>query len=175
MVSAKLQDELNAQINMEFSSEYAYLSMTAYFESINLDGFSNFFRVQAQEEHFHAMKMFDFLNTAGGRVYLESIQKPKVEFDSILHVFETALEQEKKVSDSINHLMDTAISENNHAVISFLKWYVDEQVEEIDLFNHLIAKLKLINNDGNGILIINNEFAKRKASLEILEADSKSE
>lgn len=175
MLSTKLQDELNAQINMEFQSEYSYLSMTAYFESINLDGFSNFFRVQAQEEHFHAMKMFDFLNTIDGRVYLATIEKPTVEFDSILHVFETALAQEKKVSDSINKLMDTAISESNHAVISFLKWYVDEQVEEIDLFNNLIAKLKLINDDGNGILNLNTEFAKRKASLLILGADSKSE
>ncbi|KXK04890.1 MAG: Ferritin-like protein [Chlorobi bacterium OLB4] len=172
MLSKKLQNELNAQINLEFFSEYSYLSMTAYFESINLDGFSNFFRVQASEEHFHAMKIFDFINTIGGKVNLETINKPVVEFDSILNVFETALAQENRVSESINHLMDTAIQENNHAVISFLKWYVDEQVEEIDLFTNLIAKLKLINNDGNGILLMNSELAKRKAAPEITNTSS---
>lgn len=76
------------------------------------------------------------------------------------------------MSESINHLMDTAIQENNHAVISFLKWYVDEQVEEIDLFTNLIAKLKLINNDGNGILLMNSELAKRKAAPEITNTSS---
>jgi len=144
MLSAKLQDELNNQMNSEFYSEYEYLSMAAYFHSVDLDGIANYFHVQAKEEHFHGMKIYSFILNKGGKVVLKSIKAPTVEFQSPLEVFEKALEHEKFVTASINKLMDDAIKENDHAVNSFLRWYVDEQVEEESTAGKYVSKLKLI-------------------------------
>jgi ferritin len=167
-LSQNLHDELNLQINRELSSEYDYLAMAAHFESLNLDGFTNFFKIQAAEEHFHAMKIFNFLNAIGGRVRLKALKEPKESYNSIYDVFEAALKQEQYIADCIDNLMDMAIKDNNHAVMSFLKWYVDEQVEEIDLFNRLIAKVQLVGNEGHGILMLDNELGKRQAPPEVL-------
>lgn len=161
MLSAKLQKELNNQMNNEFFAEYEYLSMAAYFHSINLDGFANYFHVQAQEEHFHAMKIFHFILDKGGKVELQQIAQPDVTFESPVAVFEKALGHEKKVTLAINKLMDEAIKENDHAVNSFLRWYIDEQVEEEALAGKNLGKLQLINGQGEGLLILDQEFGTR--------------
>src|SRR5512138_3362703 len=106
MLSNKLQDELNNQMNNEFFAEYEYLSMAAYFHEMNLDGIANYFHVQAQEEHFHAMKIFHFIINKGGKVLLKPIAQPDVDFTSSVAVFELALEHEQKVTRTINKLMD---------------------------------------------------------------------
>jgi ferritin len=161
MISKRLQDAFNEQINKELYSEYLYLSMAAYFDSISLPGCANFMKVQVQEERFHAMKMYDFLNERGGRVELEAIKKPQVEFKSPLEVFEMSYKHEQYVSKSINELMDMAISENDHAAKSFLNWFVDEQVEEEDSMDSSVNKLKLIGGKGHGLLMIDNELGAR--------------
>ena len=161
MLSAKLQKELNGQMNNEFFAEFEYLSMAAYFHSINLDGIANYFHVQAQEEHFHAMKIFHFILDKGGKVELQQIAKPDVTFKSPVTVFEKALNHEKKVTISINKIMDEAIKENDHAVNSFLRWYIDEQVEEEALASKNLGKMQLINGQGEGLLILDQEFAQR--------------
>ncbi|MGA2669217.1 MAG: ferritin [Ignavibacteria bacterium] len=161
MISQKLQDAINEQINREFYSEYLYLSMEAYCRSMDLDGFANFFHVQTQEEHFHGMKLYNFLIDLDGRVVLKSIAAPQTEFKSVIEIFEKTLEHEKFVTKSINELMDTAMKDNNHAVISFLKWFVDEQVEEEATDSKILAKLKLINGEGHGILMLDAELAQR--------------
>ncbi len=161
MLSNKLQSELNNQINNEFFAEYEYLSMAAYFHSINLDGIANYFHVQAQEEHFHAMKIFHYILDKGGKVELQQIAKPDVTFTSPIEVFEKALAHEKKVTKSINNLMDEAIKENDHAVNSFLKWYVDEQVEEEASASKVLGKMEIIGGKGEGLLILDQEFAAR--------------
>jgi ferritin len=161
MLSSKLQTELNNQMNNEFFAEYEYLSMAAYFHSINLDGIANYFHVQAQEEHFHAMKIFHFILDKGGKVELQQISKPDVTFSSPVAVFEKALAHEQKVTKSINDLMDEAIKENDHAVNSFLKWYVDEQVEEEALASKNLGKMQLINGQGEGLLILDQEYSSR--------------
>jgi ferritin len=161
MLSKKLQDALNEQMNREFFSEYQYLSMAAYFEHHDLDGFANFFHVQAQEEHLHAMKFFRFTGDRGGRVILKAIDAPKVEFKSALDVFEAALKHEQYVTQSIDALMNLAIKEGDHAVISFLKWFVDEQVEEEKQAQILVSKLRLINGEGHGMLMLNAELAAK--------------
>lgn len=161
MLSAKLQKELNGQMNNEFFAEFEYLSMAAYFHSINLDGIANYFHVQAQEEHFHAMKIFHFILDKGGKVELQQIAKPDVTFKSPTTVFEKALNHEKKVTLSINKIMDEAIKENDHAVNSFLRWYIDEQVEEEALAGKNLGKMELINGQGEGLLILDQEFAQR--------------
>ncbi len=165
MLSQKLQDALNEQINREFFSEYLYLAMSAYFESIELEGFANYFNVQAQEEHFHAMKMFNFVHDKGGRVFLNALPQPKNEYGTAISVIEEALEHERYITDSINKLMDVAIKENDHAVTSFLKWYVDEQVEEEATITRLVAKLRMINGEGLGLLTIDTELLARKFTV----------
>ena len=161
MLSGKLQTELNKQMNNEFFAEYEYLSMAAYFHAMNLDGIANYFHVQAQEEHFHAMKIFHFVLDKGGKVELQQIAQPDVTFKSPIEVFEKALAHEKKVTKSINDLMDDAIKENDHAVNSFLKWYVDEQVEEEALASKALGKMEIIGGKGEGLLILDQEYSSR--------------
>lgn len=161
MISQKLQDAINRQINRELFSEYYYLSMASYFNSVGLSGFENFFLVQVEEERFHAMKMYRFINERGGRVYLQAIEAPKTEFKSPLEVFELAYEHEKLVSKLINDLMDLAIKENDHAAKNHLDWFVEEQVEEEDSMDTILNKLKLIGGEGHGLLMLDNELAQR--------------
>jgi ferritin len=162
MLSKNLEQLLNEQINHEFFSEYQYLAATSYFESIELDGFANFFYVQSQEEHFHAMKIFNFVNEKNGEVTLMPIKAPQNKFSSVLDVFNASLEQERFITKCINNLMDAAIKENDHSVRTFLEWYVNEQVEEENLFLNKIGKLELIGGKGDGLLTLDREFANRK-------------
>jgi len=161
MLSQKLQDALNDQINKELYSEYIYLSMEAYLLQNDLDGIANFFHVQTQEEHFHAMKIYNFIIDRGGKVVLKKIDAPPTEFKSVVDVFEQTLAHEQFVTKSINELMDIAIKESDHALISFLKWYVDEQVEEESTVGKILTKLKLIGGEGHGLLMIDQELAAR--------------
>jgi len=161
MISQKLQDAINYQINKELFSEYYYLSMASYFSSVGLDGFENFFLVQVEEERFHAMKMYHFLNERGSRVILSQIDTPKTEFKSPLEVFQLAYEHEQLVTKLINDLMDIAIAENDHAARSFLNWFVDEQVEEEASMETIVNKLKLIGGAGHGLLMMDQELAAR--------------
>jgi ferritin len=149
MISKKLEDAINYQINRELFSEYYYLSMASYFNSVGLNGFENFFLVQVEEERFHAMKMYRFLNEKGGQVKLAAIEAPKTEFKSAQEVFELAYDHEKLVSKLINDLMDLAISENDHAARNHLNWFVQEQVEEEDSMETILNKLKLIKGEGH--------------------------
>jgi ferritin len=161
MLSAKLQEAMNEQINKELYSEYIYLSMEAYMRSIDLDGIANFFHVQTQEEHLHAMKIYNFIIDRGGKVVLKKIETPPGDFKSVVDVFEQTLEHEKFVTKSINELMDIAVKENDHAVMSFLKWYVDEQVEEEANVTRILSKLKLIGGEGHGLLMIDQDLSTR--------------
>lgn len=161
MISKKLEKAINDQINKELFSEYLYLSIAAYFQAQNLDGFANWFHVQTQEERFHAMKFYTYLLDRGGEIELDKLDKPEKDFKNPTFAFEASLKHEQFITKSINDLMDLAIAENDHSFKSFLQWYVDEQVEEEANAEKLIAKLKLINNDGNGILSLDKELATR--------------
>jgi ferritin len=161
MLSQKLQDAFNAQINKELFSEYLYLSMAAYCFSQDLDGFANYFMVQTQEEHFHAMKMFNFVTDCGGKVILAPIAGPEVEFKSIVEIYEKTLAHEQFITKSINELTSLALKENDHASASFLKWFIDEQVEEEATVTKILSKLKLIKGEGQGLLMLDTELAAR--------------
>lgn len=161
MLSKRLQDALNEQINYELYSEYLYLSIQGYCASANLDGFANFFAVQIQEERFHAMKFFNFLIEKGGKAVLKKIDAPQAEFASPYEAFKLSLEHEQSVTARINKLMDLAIEENDHSMRSLVQWFVDEQVEEEATFEKNIAKLKLIGDNGYGLLMLDAELATR--------------
>ncbi len=161
MISTKMQDAFNQQINREYYSEYLYLSMAAYLEREGLTGFANFMRIQVQEERFHAMKFFDFVLERGGKIELLQVNQPKVDFESTLEIFSLAYEHEKYISKSINDLMDVAIAENDHASKSFLNWFIDEQVEEEASMDTLVNQLKLIGGQGHGMLMLDRELGQR--------------
>lgn len=161
MLTEKLHETLNDQMNYEFFSAHAYLAMAAYCSDEGLDGFSNFYLVQAEEERFHAMKFYNFINALGKRAVIKGFDSPNNDFSSLLDVFEKALTQEKEVTKRIYHLSDIAMDEREHATISFLKWFIEEQVEEEDMFDSIIQKLKRIQNDSNAIFMLDTEFSKR--------------
>ncbi len=161
MASQRVLDALNNQLQMEFFSEYFYISMEAYFADNNLDGFANFFNVQAREERDHAYKIFNYIGRAGGKVVLQGIEQPKINFESPLDVFESALEHERLISNSIHDLVDLAISEKDHTTSSFLRWFIDEQSEEEESMEKIVRKLRLLKNDPAGLLMIDQELAQR--------------
>ncbi|MCF7792477.1 MAG: ferritin [Candidatus Cloacimonetes bacterium] len=161
MIPQKIEKAINKQINKELFSEYLYLSMATWFAAEGLDGFENFFIVQAQEERFHAMKFYKFIKERGGRVILKKLEDPKTDFASIEEIFKLAFDHEIFISKSINEIMDLAIEEKDHATRSFLNWFVDEQVEEEDTMQSILDKLKLIGGKGQGILMMDSEMAKR--------------
>jgi ferritin len=165
MLSQKMEKAINQQINAELYSSYLYLSMATYFESISLDGFSNWMRQQAQEELFHAMKMFDFVCERGGRVILQAIEQPPSKWTSPLNAFETVLSHEQKVTGLINNLVNLALDERDHATNIFLQWFVSEQVEEEATAGTLVDKLKLIGKDANGMFMLDTELAQRTFTL----------
>ena len=161
MINNKIQKSLNDQLNAELFSAYLYLSMSAYFQSISLSGFSNWMTVQAQEELSHAMKFFYFINERGGRVSLDIIDKPQLEWDSPLHAFETAYKHEQHVTALINNIVELSQVEKDYATYNFLQWFVSEQVEEEASADDIVQKLKLIGDAGHGLFMIDNELGKR--------------
>ena len=161
MISEKLEKAFNDQINKELYSEYLYLSMQAYFERLNLKGFVNWMNVQIQEEHAHAMGMFNYVHERGVKVELEAIDKPQVEWNSPLHVFEEVLKHEEFVTSRINALMDVAEEVKDRAALSFLDWYLKEQVEEESNVGGVLATLKLIKDDAKALLMLDKELAAR--------------
>jgi ferritin len=161
MIKEKVQEALNEQIKWEFYSAYLYLSMAAYFASVNLPGFANWMKVQAQEELVHAMKLFDFVNERGGKVTLAAVEAPPSEWDSPLAVFEATYEHEQIVTGRINALVDLAVAESDHATNQMLQWFVTEQVEEESSADEMVQKLKLVGKEGGGLFMLDRELAQR--------------
>ena len=161
MMDKKLEKAFNVQLNKELYSEYLYLSMQAYFERLNLNGFVNWMTVQIQEVHAHAMGMFNYLNQRGGKVELDTIEKPEIDWSSPLEVFEHILTHEELVTSLINKLMDVAEETKDRAAISFLNWYLKEQVEEEDNVGNVLATLRLIGDDKKALLMLDKDLATR--------------
>jgi len=161
MLGTKMEKALNDQVNAEMYSAYLYLSMEAYFLSLNLRGFANWMRCQVQEELFHAMKMYSFINGRGGRNRLAAIEVPPAEWKSPHDVFKAVLAHERKVTGLINGLVDLAIKEKDHASNIFLQWFVTEQVEEEDNANDVIRKLTMTGEAPGGLFMIDKELAAR--------------
>lgn len=166
MISEKLANLLNEQVNNEFDAAQAYVAMAAYCEHHSYSGFANYYLAQAEEERYHAMKLYQYLNDRGIPVKITATSTPKTEFDSILDTFETSLEQEKEVTKNFYDLSDLAWSEREHATISFLNWFLDEQVEEEATFETHIDYLKRIKDDKNALFLYEKELGERTFSPE---------
>jgi ferritin len=161
MLGQKMQDAMNEQIKNELYSAYLYLSMAAYFETENLQGFAHWMRAQAQEEQEHALKFFDFINERGGRVTLHAIDQPPAGFDSPLNVFEETLSHEQKVTSLIHDLYALALEENDYASQVFLQWFVNEQVEEEANATEILEQLKMLGGKGQGLLMLDHALGQR--------------
>lgn len=161
MIKKEVLDALNEQINAESYSAYMYLSMAGYFENMGLPGFANWMKVQYQEEAAHALKFFNYVTDRGGKVVLKAVEQVPVDFDGVVDVYEKTLAHENNVTELINNLMNVAVKASDHASQSFLKWFVDEQVEEESNVEKILATLKLINGQGNGIFMMDRELSQR--------------
>lgn len=161
MIKDKLEKALNSQLNAELYSSYLYLSMSSYFSSVNLNGFANWMRVQAHEELMHAMKFYDYVIERGGKVTLTVIEAPPTAWDSPLKVFEHVYTHEQKVTGLINDLVNLSISEKDHATTAFLQWFVTEQVEEESSADEIVQKVKLVGDQGSGLLMLDQELGQR--------------
>ncbi|SES62064.1 ferritin [Anaerobranca gottschalkii] len=161
MLSEKLLNELNLQLKYEMESANYYLAMAAYCDSLDLPGFANFFLVQAEEERFHAMKFYNFINDLGGKVTIYGFADPRNDFSSLEDVFQSALKHEQFVTKRIHTILDLANEEKHYPTISFLQWFVDEQVEEEASMSQLLSKVKRLGEDNPGIYMLDEELAKR--------------
>ncbi|HQH26549.1 MAG TPA: ferritin [Oligoflexia bacterium] len=161
MISEKMAQRLNDQINLEFFSSYTYLSMAAYFKTQGLNGFAHWMLHQADEERAHGMKFFEYLYDQDRSAVLQAIKQPHTTFASALAVFEETLSHEKHVTASIVELMSLALEEKDHATRILLDWFINEQVEEEAAARDIRDRLKLVKDNAMGILLIDRELAAR--------------
>ncbi|MGA2297915.1 MAG: ferritin [FCB group bacterium] len=161
MIKKTVQNAINGQIVKEMYSANLYLSMVAYFHSINLKGFANWMQVQVQEETFHAMKFFTFILDRNGEAIIGKIDAPPTKWKSPLHAFQEVLKHEEAVTASINALADLSHKENDHATTVLLQWFITEQVEEEANTSDIVARLKLAGDSPGGIFLLDNELKTR--------------
>ena len=166
MLSENMQNALNQQINEELFSAYLYLQMSAEADRIGLPGFSNWFRLQYQEELGHADRFFNYILERNGEVHLEAIGKPELSNETALSLFEKALGHEQHITSSIFRLKDLARDGSDHATDVFLEWFVNEQVEEEASAQQVIDQLRLVDGNPNGLFLIDRELAARKLETE---------
>ncbi|HMK43843.1 MAG TPA: ferritin [Dissulfurispiraceae bacterium] len=165
MLSKKIEEALNEQLNREMYSAYLYMSMSSFCTRKGLKGFGNWFMVQYHEEMFHAMKLYEYINLQGCGAILKAIPQPPSEFASMADAFAKTLEHERFITQSINERVDLAIAEKDHATQIFLHWYVTEQVEEESNDNEIIAQLAVISNDPQGLILLDRELAARATTV----------
>ena len=157
-----VEDAMNEQIKNELFSAYQYLSMAALCEAENLPGFAHWMRAQTREETEHAMKFYDFILDRNGRVVLQGIDGPLVEFGSPLEVFEKALEHERRVTAMINDLYGLAARENDYASQTFLQWFVTEQGEEEKNAGDVVETLRMVGDKSEALFLLDRELGQRR-------------
>ncbi|MBO5110376.1 MAG: ferritin [Clostridia bacterium] len=161
MMNAKVRDLLNQQINKEFYSAYLYLDFSNYFEDAGLDGFANWYMIQAQEERDHAMLFYRYLQNENQKVTLDAISKPDKTFTCHMDVLKAGLEHEEYVTSLINDIYAAAYEVKDFRTMQFLDWFVKEQGEEETNANDLITKMELFGSDPKSLYMLNQELAAR--------------
>ena len=161
MMNEKVHELLNQQINKEFYSAYLYLDFSNYFEEVGLDGFANWYKIQAQEERDHAMLFYQYLQNENQNVTLEAIAKPDKTFSSHMDVLKAGLEHEGYVTSLINDIYAAAYNVKDFRTMQFLDWFVKEQGEEETNANDLITKMELFGSDPKSLYMLNQELAAR--------------
>lgn len=166
MLTKEVAEALNKQINNEFQAAYLYLSMSCYCEQRNFAGMAHWLRMQSQEEVSHGMKIYSYLHDMEESVVMQSLPQPKIDFASLQEVFECALESEKKVARDLSQIATLALEQADQLTYSFLKWFLDEQVEEISSVGSILEKVKLIGDEGYGLLMLDSELGSRTLEAE---------
>jgi ferritin len=161
---ARVVEAINKQINSELSASYSYLAMSAYCERQKFTGAARWLRLQSQEEHMHAMKLFDFILARDENVELLAIERPRLAFNTIADVFIRALEQEQEVSRQIDSLYEIAFAEKAFAAVAELQWFLTEQVEEEKTGREIVARFKMVGSDPASLLDLDRELGTRSAA-----------
>lgn len=164
MLDAKVVDLLNTQVNKEFYSAYLYLDFANYFTHQGLDGFANWYNIQAKEEMDHAMLFVRYLQNNNVAVTLEAIDKPSVPCTSTMDVLKAALKHEEYVTELIHTIYDAAQSVKDFRTVQFLHWFVGEQGEEETNANDMITKMELLGSDPRGLYLLDQELKGRTYS-----------
>ena len=157
----RIAELLNDQINKELYSAYLYLDMANYYDELDLDGYANYYMIQAQEERDHALLFMKYMQINGLKVTLKAIDKPDKVFDSVLAPLEIAAEHERYVTDLINNIYHEAQLDKDYRAMKFLDWFVDEQMEEEDNADKMISRYKLFGSDPKGLYLLDQEYAGR--------------
>ena len=160
-MNEKVVKLLNEQINKEFYSAYLYLDIANYYDELDLDGYKNYYMIQAQEERDHAMLFMQYMQINGLKVTLDAIGKPDKVFDSVLKPLEVAAEHERYVTALINNIYHEAHEVKDYRTMKFLDWFVDEQMEEEDNADSMISRYKLFGQDPRGLYLLDQEYAGR--------------
>ena len=157
----RVSELLNDQINKEFYSGYLYLDMSNFYSSKGLDGFANWFDIQAKEEQAHAMLFYQYMLNNGEKVTLEAIAKPDKEYVELIDPLKAAYEHEQYVTSLIHNLYAAAQKANDFRTIQFLDWFVKEQGEEEKNTSDLLTKMELFGGDGKGLYMLDSELKTR--------------
>ena len=164
MMDAKVCALLNQQINKELFSAYLYLEFSNYFEARGLNGFANWYMIQAQEERDHAMLFYQYMQNNGLKITLEALAKPEADITDDMSVLKAGLEHEIYITNSINEIYSAAYDVKDFRTMQFLDWFVKEQGEEETNANDMISKMELFGSDPKGLYMLNNELAARAYS-----------
>jgi ferritin len=164
MISDAMKEALLGQLNREFSSAYLYLAMSAYTSHLEFNGAASWFKLQYEEEHTHATRIYNYLVEQGVQVVLAEVAAPPSEYGKLLEVFKASLAHEQSMTSRLNDISDHALKEKDHATYNLLQWFVNEQVEEEATLGGIISKLKLVKDDGYGLLMIDNELGSRQSA-----------
>ena len=167
----KIAELLNDQINKELYSAYLYLDIANYYDDLDLDGYANYYMIQAQEERDHALLFLKYMQINGLKVTLKAIDQPDKVFDSVLAPLEIAAEHERYVTDLINNIYHEAQLDKDYRAMKFLDWFVDEQMEEEDNADKMISRYKLFGSDPKGLYLLDQEYAGRVYSAPSLVLD----
>lgn len=160
-MNEKIAKLLNQQINKEFYSAYLYLDISNYYDEMDLDGYANYYMVQAQEERDHALLFMKYMQNNGLKVTLEAIDKPDKTYRSVLEPLEVAAEHERYVTALINEIYHQCHEGKDYRTMKFLDWFVDEQMEEEDNADSMISRYKLFGSDPKGLYLLDQEYAAR--------------
>jgi ferritin len=161
MLNANVATALNAHLNKELYSANLYLNMSSAAAAMGFRGAAIWFMVQYQEEMAHFMKFYTYINSQGEQAVVKDMVAPPASFATMLDMFEKTLQHEQSVTRWINELTELAVGEKDHATRIFLQWFITEQIEEEENDREIIAKLKLIGDNGYGLLMLDNELGTR--------------
>jgi ferritin len=164
MLNEKILKALNQQLNLELSSSYEYLAMSAFFESLDFSGFASWMRIQSQEENGHATKIYDYILLTNSKVELAQINAPSLAYKTPKEAFEATYKHEQKVTASIHNLVGLAMDNKDYATNNFLQWFVNEQVEEEANALKILERIKMIEDSKGGLLYLDKELGKRAKS-----------